>query len=269
LAVHNKKLEQQMKNKIKSLILGTILAIAALFTYTTFADSKKELTILDNQYIQSYEGKDGIWITIGKSKNALENILAENHTNYDEFLKINQLENAKKIPNNSPLFFPYGEARLSELELEGKSREAVLSEPDKLVWPVIMDKNTKITSRIGRRWHKFHTGIDIACVRGSIIVAAADGEVTEAGWQGHYGKIVKISHPQIAQTETIYAHNTHVMVKSGDRVKKGQIIAFSGTTGKSTGPHLHFEVRYQNIFLNPEHFLPNFPASLEAIAQLD
>jgi murein DD-endopeptidase MepM/ murein hydrolase activator NlpD len=267
--VHNKKLEQQMKKIIKQSILGIIISIGALFAYSIFAQPTKEYTILDNQFIQTYSGREGIWLALDKSKDSVEKTLLATGSNYQEFLAINHIQNEKKIPVQIPLFFPYSEKKLAELDQDGKSREAVLSEPDKFVWPVIMNRNTKITSRIGRRWHKFHTGIDIACNRGSIIVAAADGEVLESGWQGHYGKVVIISHPQVAQTETVYAHNNFVLVKLGDRVKKGQIIAFSGTTGKSTGPHLHFEVRYQNIFLNPEHFLPEFPELTEAIAQLD
>lgn len=257
-----------MKNLKKTIIYGTIIALGGLLSYNTFAHPKLDLTYLDNQYIQTYKDRDGIWI-IHSSKKPLEEIWQETGTNEAEFMKINKLSTLKKIPKNSPLFFPYGEDQLAELESAGKGREAVLSEKDKLVWPVIADKHNRITSRIGRRWNRFHTGIDIACVRGSVIVAAADGKVEEAGWIGFYGKAVKIFHPHVSQTETIYGHNNHLLVKKGDKVKKGQIIAFSGTTGKSTGPHLHFEVRYQNIFLNPEHFLPDFPELQETIAQLD
>lgn len=258
-----------MKKILKSTLFGAIISIGALFAYNVFAQPIKETTILDNQFIQTYSGREGIWLSLDKSKNSLEKNLVANGSEYQEFLLINHLQIEKKIPVQIPLFFPYSEKKLAELDQDGKSREAVLSAPDKFVWPVIMNRNTKITSRIGRRWHKFHTGIDIACNRGSIIVAAADGEVLQSGWQGHYGKLVILSHPDVAQTETLYAHNNFVLVKKGDRVKKGQIIALSGTTGKSTGPHLHFEVRYQNIFLNPEHFLPEFPELTEAIAQLD
>ncbi|WCL48490.1 M23 family metallopeptidase [Leptospira sp. GIMC2001] len=258
-----------MKNTKKKLILGTIISGLGLMAYNTFALPKKEITYLDNRFVQTYEGRDGIWMIPSNNKNAIANLLEETGSSLETLLTVNNIPNEKKIPKTIPIFFPYSDSKLAELEADGKGREAISSDPEKLVWPVIADKYSKITSRIGRRWNKFHTGIDIACVRNTIIVAAADGEVQEAGWMGHYGKIVKIYHKQLSNTETIYAHNTHVLVKKGDHVKKGQIIAFSGTTGKSTGPHLHFEVRYQNIFLNPEHFLPEFPDTIEAIAQLD
>jgi murein DD-endopeptidase MepM/ murein hydrolase activator NlpD len=258
-----------MKNLKKTLIFGTLIAIAGFWSYNTFALPKGEFTYLDNEYIHSFQNRDGLWIIPSKSRKSPEAIIEEFGSNMEEFLELNNLQAGKKISRNNPLFFPYSETILQELEKEGKSREAVLSEPDKMVWPVILDKYSRITSRIGRRWNKFHTGIDIACRRGSIIVAAADGEVEVSGWMGHYGKVVQIYHPQVSHTETIYAHNTHLLVNKGDKVKKGQIIAFSGTTGKSTGPHLHFEVRYQNIFLNPEHFLPEFPDTVNTVAKLD
>lgn len=258
-----------MKNIKKNLISGTIIAFLGLVSYAVIAQPKEDLILLDNHSIQTYKNRAGIWIILEDSKKNLEDLYEETGTHPQEFFETNELVESRKIPKSKPLFFPYSEEKLAEIENQGQSRESISSPTDKLVWPVILDKHSRITSRIGRRWHKFHTGMDIACVRGSVIVAAADGEVEEAGWMGHYGKVVRISHPQVSHIETLYAHNTHVLVKKGDLVKKGQIIAYSGSTGKSTGPHLHFEVRYQNIFLNPEHFLPEFPDFQETIAQLD
>lgn len=81
---------------------------------------------------------------------------------------------------------------------------------------------------------------------------------------GGYGNKILLSHPGINGINTLYAHNSLLYVKEGDKVKKGQIIALSGNTGHTTGPHLHFEVRYQNVVLNPEHYLPVFQSSSEA-----
>ena len=98
-----------------------------------------------------------------------------------------------------------------------------------------------------------HKGVDIACRRGTPILAAGDGEVVSIGTTGNYGNSIIIRH-KINNISTLYAHNSALLVKEGDRVKKGQIIALAGSTGHSTGSHLHFEVRYQDIVLNPEHY---------------
>lgn len=258
-----------MKKVKKIIIFGTIIALGALWSYNGFANGKETYALLDNAFIHTYQDRDGIWVVPAKTQKSISSLMKEFGTNQEEFYQINQLNPKKRVSQHVPLFFPYSDEKMVELESEGKGREAVVSPSDKMVWPVIVDRYSRITSRIGRRWNKFHTGIDIACRRGTVIVAAADGLVESSGWLGHYGKAVRVYHPELSHTETLYAHNTHILVKKGEKVRKGQIIAYSGTTGRSTGPHLHFEVRYQNIFLNPEHFLPEFPDVLNAVANLE
>jgi murein DD-endopeptidase MepM/ murein hydrolase activator NlpD len=89
-----------------------------------------------------------------------------------------------------------------------------------------------------------YNGVDLAAPRGTTIVAAAGGNVIIArgsGWNGGYGNYVVISHPN--GTQTLYAHLNSVATYEGAQVEQGQLIGYSGSTGKSTGPHLHFEVR--------------------------
>lgn len=123
----------------------------------------------------------------------------------------------------------------------------------KLLWPV--PSNHTVTSPFGMRFHpvlktyKMHTGIDIAANTGDEIVAAADGIVRTTGPYGGYGNTVIIDH--IGGVSTLYAHCSHVLVKAGEVVKQGQKIALVGSTGISTGPHLHFEVRLNNIPVDP------------------
>src|SRR6476619_4401435 len=108
------------------------------------------------------------------------------------------------------------------------------------IWPV----NGVITSGFGPRWGRMHSGIDIAGPAGTPIHAAADGVVISAGWNdGGYGNLVKIQHPN--GSVTFYAHNQKVLVRQGQQVHKGEIIAELGSTGNSTGPHCHFEIRPQ------------------------
>lgn len=93
-----------------------------------------------------------------------------------------------------------------------------------------------------------HKGIDIAANLGTSIKAAIDGIVSVAKQNSEYGKFVKIMNGDIM---TVYAHCKSLKVKAGDKVKKGQTIATVGSTGNSTGPHLHFEIRYENRYINP------------------
>jgi len=98
-----------------------------------------------------------------------------------------------------------------------------------------------------------HTGQDFAGGYGSKIFAAADGVVADTGWQTGYGKAIDVTHGYGLSTK--YGHLSKILVKDGQHVKKGQVIGLEGSTGRSTGPHLHYEVRYNNVPLNPKNFL--------------
>jgi murein DD-endopeptidase MepM/ murein hydrolase activator NlpD len=113
-----------------------------------------------------------------------------------------------------------------------------------------------ITSRFGRRWGRMHKGIDIAGPIGTPINAAADGIVVAAGWQsGGYGNLVEIKHSD--GTTTRYGHNSRISVSVGQVVRQGQQVAQMGSTGHSTGSHLHFEIRPSGgSAVNPIALLP-------------
>ena len=97
-------------------------------------------------------------------------------------------------------------------------------------------------------------GLDIAAPEGTAINAAADGTVTFAGERGTYGNLVGITHEN--GFVTYYAHCSQLLVQEGDTVEQGETIALVGSTGRSTGPHLHFEVRVNGQRTNPRHYLP-------------
>jgi YD repeat-containing protein len=106
------------------------------------------------------------------------------------------------------------------------------------LWPA----EGKVTSRFGRRWGRMHKGIDIAGPTGTPIHAAADGIVIQAGWNsGGYGNLVEIRHTD--GTTTRYGHNSRLSVAVGQTIRQGQQVAEMGSTGHSTGSHLHFEIR--------------------------
>ncbi len=113
-----------------------------------------------------------------------------------------------------------------------------------------------LTSGFGWRWGRMHKGIDIAAPIGTPVVAAAGGVVVTAGWNsGGYGNLVEIQHPD--GSLTLYAHNNRILVRPGQQVEQGQQIAEMGSTGFSTGPHLHFEIHPPGRgAVNPIAFLP-------------
>ena len=120
------------------------------------------------------------------------------------------------------------------------------------IWPASGD----VSSPYGMRWggSDFHPGIDIANDYGTPIVAAADGIVTAAGWNsGGYGNMVDIDHGNGLMTR--YGHAQQVVVSIGQSVRKGQIIAYMGSTGFSTGPHVHYEVHVNGQVVNPIGYL--------------
>ncbi len=123
-----------------------------------------------------------------------------------------------------------------------------------MAWPA--PGNFRITSPFGYRTHpifggkSFHTGIDIGAKTGSPVVAANGGTVIKAGWNNAYGNVVFIDHG--GGTVTVYAHNSELLVSKGAVVSRGQQISKVGSTGNSTGPHLHFEVRQNGDYQDPK-----------------
>ncbi|MDD3170014.1 MAG: peptidoglycan DD-metalloendopeptidase family protein [Eubacteriales bacterium] len=124
-------------------------------------------------------------------------------------------------------------------------------------WPSA--SSTRVTSEFGYRIHpilkvkKLHTGMDIGAASGTKVLAANKGTVIKAGWNNSYGNVVMIDHG--GGIVTLYAHNSKLLVKTGDPVAKGQNIALVGSTGQSTGPHIHFEVRVDGQYQNPRNWL--------------
>lgn len=142
-------------------------------------------------------------------------------------------------------------------QVEEKSQEELdidyVKQNTNIIWPL---KGT-ITSRFGTRTPTEivtanHYGIDIAGDIGDDIVSAMDGTVTLSSSEGDYGKHIRVESGEVM---TVYAHCSELLVKEGDTVKQGDKIAKVGQTGRATGPHLHFEIRRENRFINPEDIL--------------
>jgi murein DD-endopeptidase MepM/ murein hydrolase activator NlpD len=163
----------------------------------------------------------------------------------EDILRVNDITSAAMIKSGSTIFLP-----------GDKPLQIALNIQSGFINPVI---GGRLTSRFGNRQHpmgggsKFHTGLDIAAQYGATVVAADSGRVVEAGWHGLLGKTVVIRHSKTY--ETLYGHNSYLLVHPGDYVRKGQPIARVGTTGMSTGPHVHFELHKNGQPINPLPYL--------------
>lgn len=161
------------------------------------------------------------------------------------------LQNGKKVEEEN-LVTTVKEEPVTEVVLVGTKERPPTVGSGKYIWP-LKDSFTQ-TSGFGSRWGRQHKGIDLAVSVGTTVYAADGGTVVEAQYSGSYGNVVMIDH-QNGQ-ETRYAHNSKLLVKKGDKVYQGQPIAKSGNTGRSTGPHVHFEIRFNGEPRNPLNYLP-------------
>jgi murein DD-endopeptidase MepM/ murein hydrolase activator NlpD len=126
------------------------------------------------------------------------------------------------------------------------------SQSERFMWPVPSSK--RISSYFGPRHGRHHDGIDIPARYGANVIASDDGKVTYAGRLRGYGKVVVIKHA--GGYNTVYAHNSKHFVKKGQKVARGEVICQIGTSGRTSGPHLHYEIRRKNKVRNPASYIP-------------
>lgn len=138
-----------------------------------------------------------------------------------------------------------------QIEEEENNDIETTDKTEKFINP-LKDKYT-LTSRFGQRIHNFHKGIDLATASGSDIVATKSGEVIFSSYEGAYGNLVIIQHTD--SVKTYYAQCSKLNVNVGDKVNQGDVIANVGSTGNSTGPHLHFEIRINDECVNPQDYI--------------
>jgi len=153
------------------------------------------------------------------------------------------------------------EMRLARIEPEKRSSAEQIEQEMKLLaaaphaWPV--DGEIDVTSGFGYRVlngvREFHEGIDIGVWYGTPVKATKDGTVTRSGWLAGYGWVVEIEHEM--GFSTLYAHNSRLLLKVGDEIKAGEVIANSGSTGNSTGPHVHYEIQLYGNPVDPLKYI--------------
>jgi len=166
----------------------------------------------------------------------------------DAIVAANRLDTADPIWPGQRLVIPAQASRGTSVAESAPSRGAS-GIARGLLWPA----RGWISSRFGWRRSRRHLGIDIAAPRGAPIYAAKNGRVAFAGWYGGYGRVVIIDHGPTVRT--LYAHASALLVRVGEPVRPGQLIARVGCTGRCTGPNLHFEVRINGRPLNPLQYL--------------
>ena len=196
-------------------------------------------------YVNTMEEAEQIVSTLKEEYSEIEPDLVINQIYLDNFDEVNE-ENIKlakeKLTNN--------------LQEELEEKEEIDSKTLNGIYLAVVPVTGRISSRFGAnesiRDHT-HKGLDIAAVRGTPILATASGTVTYAGWSGGYGYLVKIDHGN--GVETYYGHCSKLYVSTGDTVEAGQEIAAVGSTGNSTGNHLHFEIRLNGNQVNPQTYV--------------
>ncbi len=177
-----------------------------------------------------------------------------------ELMDVNGISDPRTLSPGQEVFIPGASRALDVAPVPGGSAAASEPEPDLLPrkggngsmqWPL----KGVLYRGFGVKQGQRHDGIDLSAPEGTLVRAAAAGEVIYTGNQSGYGTIVILRHPP-GSLITLYAHNSAVLVKDGDRVEAGTPIAKVGQTGRTTGPHLHFEVREGTRPRDPLPYLP-------------
>ena len=210
--------------------------------------------LLNDEKIESVDTKEEAEEIINSMNNQnAEEIslsIAERTTNNPEEISTNDLEVAKTTISNTI-------SNTIEQKREEEEKAKGIANVNGIKIAVLPVQGT-ISSRYGvssRIRVSTHTGLDIAATTGTPINVVSDGTVTFAGWSGSYGKLVKIDHGN--GVETWYAHTSKMYVTVGEQVSAGETIAAVGSTGNSTGPHLHFEIRINGKTVNPQNYVYN------------
>jgi murein DD-endopeptidase MepM/ murein hydrolase activator NlpD len=204
--------------------IDTLLSVNGFSTPRDIAPGKKI-------YIPNMRGV----IMKGDSPAEIKKMLREHQVRPEYVFRINRCRDFGK----KYLFIPGG--KISNLE-----RSLFLGTG--FFYPLPPKRGPRLTSSFGmrrspfnHRYVEFHSGVDVSCPRGSEVLAARDGRVVFTGYEGGYGNLVVLEHE--CGYRSYYGHLSRPLVKPGETVKRGAAIALSGNTGRTTGPHLHFEVR--------------------------
>lgn len=260
-----------MNKYLKVLVINTLLFVSLIFSFQSnisYSQSNNIDTLISITKKEEY---------LNKRINDLDYILKnkKQYTAFDNNMKSSLLE--KKISVDSikysqiKFFKMYFERQLINCEksesfliqeIKNEKKEALENSNASYIkgkWP--LEDYRYISSGYGYRTHpitkklSFHNGIDIPAPKNTSVLASDDGIVISAGYKSGYGNVIEIKH--FDNKKTLYAHNNSIVVNVGEIVKRGQVIAKVGSTGDSTGNHVHFEVKINDKRINPLYGISN------------
>jgi murein DD-endopeptidase MepM/ murein hydrolase activator NlpD len=233
--------------------VGSVYIVSIAVSTAKYYDMKSKLNFYTGQFVElstsiaaikKAEAEFKRLLSFGSREKILENvdskITVQDASSLDMDILKDQIENTVET--------------VEEIKAYLKEQKNIF-----MATPMGWPSEGRITSEFGNRIHpirgrqEFHSAIDIAAPAGTPIRATADGVVIFAGWRGGYGNLVLIEHGFGYQT--LYAHNKKNIVKEGQKVKRGDIIAYIGATGSATGPHVSYEVRLNGRAVNPINFI--------------
>lgn len=293
-------LRERLKRLLSSMAFGLVFGMVVIVLAYNFMSSPRE-KVLQNQ-LEQYklqfkimndrldrvqrvlddiqDRDDNIYRVIFEAEPVPSAVRKAGYGGSNRYEELEGIDNSKIIANTARRIDEIS----SQLVVQSKSYDQVFKlakEKEKMVasipavQPVDMHDLRRIGSLFGYRTDpfykvtKFHEGIDFTAPIGTPIYATGDGVVSEAGYNsGGYGNKITINHGY--SYETVYAHLSRIKVRVGQKVKRGEVIGYMGNTGKSTAPHLHYEVHKGGIPLNPIYFFFNdiTPAEYQAMLEL-
>jgi len=246
--------------RIKVPSIGILASIVLLFIGMGYVFSVAVDAFEYNRMKQRVNYYSGQFIEMKKTMTSLKNAEEEFRRLFSFKTKERVLENIDTSDNGSIDMETLKNQIKLTMESVGEIKDYLSQERDLYLatpkgWPVA----GRISSPYGYREHPktgvrdFHSGMDIASEPGTPVKATADGIVSYAGWSGGSGNLVALEHG--LGFSTYYAHNRLVVVKAGQKIKRGDILSYVGSTGNSTGPHLHYEVWKEGRSLNPSTYI--------------
>lgn len=211
----------------------------------------KYYAVLENNeekyYVQTYEEADKI----------VQELKAKNSQNKDSITYVVKYDTSTKDFSDTETIVAalYKEMPVKKITKTYSTAKTIDYAATPLGISLIQPVSGMITSRFGPRRSGTHTGLDIATSIGTPVRVASSGTVVFAGWKGSYGNLVIVQHSPTVQT--YYAHCSKIYVSQGQNVSQGDVISAVGSTGNSTGPHLHLEIRVNGVAKNPQNYLYN------------
>lgn len=299
-----RKIERTWRHRMRSggifMLTASLLAVLLFFVIDALADSpkekrlKRELSQMELQYeimnkrmasmedvLSDIESRDDkIYRVIFEADPVPESVRKSGFGGVNRYEKLEGfsnskliVESAKKIDELTKRMYVQSKS-FDEVMTMAKNKESLLASIP-AIQPVSNEELRRIASGFGYRIHpiykvrKLHAGIDFSAPTGSAIYATGDGTVENTNGKGSgYGKFVMIDHG--FGYETLYGHMSEIIVRPGQKVKRGDIIGYVGNTGRSTAPHLHYEVHKNGNPINPINFFFNdlSPAEYEALIEI-